>query len=375
MRSIEDKLDERINRSLDTIRVIPPRNILKAGIGREKYIVEVKALNSAATSDQAVSESLLDRLKVWIKTSPFQLRRKERFSMVTTLSTLIIIASLVFGGVGASVYAAQDSLPTEQLYPLKTFSEDLRLRLTEQTQTQLELALAFAARRMGEIEALHTSGEAIPMEVASRLQKHLDYALKLAAGIPDNQMNQALEQIRATIQNQEQTLQRLQKTEQPDPTLEMIQEMLRARNRVCEIGLEDPLTFREQMRSGWGQSEDEHPEQPESSPSPGDQITTPEPSAGTGPNVAPGSGEGAGPGPGDGGCTDCEPVQDGSGPGPGPNAGDGSGQGQGPGSGECTNCDPVQDGTGTGPGPQAGGSSNPETPGGGGNSEGNGGKP
>ncbi|MDD5467967.1 MAG: DUF5667 domain-containing protein [Anaerolineales bacterium] len=346
----------------EPLRQVAARNPAKAAQGRQEYMAQARRLSAARHKMLAVSIPALARLKEWIDTSLKPIQRKERAPMLATLSSLIVIASLAFGGAGATVYAAAQSMPDEPLYQMKIFGEDLRLKFTYQEQAQLELALTFANRRMAEIATMLAAGKEVPEPTLTRLQSQLEYALRLAAQMEGEAALPVLHQVRAQLQYQLGLLDTLQNGYPGQGgLLTRLREMFTAQLRLCELGLEDPLQLQHHLRQrtqGGAEPAGTPPQGNEQAPSPGSNGPAPDPAsdgAGPGSNPEPGSGDGASPGE----CNDCEPPQNGTGERPGPNPEPGDGEGAGP--GECDDCEPPQDGTGSGPGPNAGGN-NPAPP-------------
>lgn len=303
--------------------------------------------------------------------------------MFTTLATIFTVIALALGGTGATVYAAQGSLPGEALYGLKTQSEDLRLSWVDNETDQIELALQFANRRMEEIQAMLAKNQTPPDSLMQRLQTQLDTALQLAAGLDDDQLEPALARIRQTLEQQERILAQLQENAgAPDDALLLqIRDQIQLRLSWVEEGQADPAALRLHFSPG--------------SPAvvPPDFTRTPGDGFGPGPFVTgtptPGSGYGPGPGP-QATCT-CTPQSDigpqpttkpGDGIGPGPQPAEKPGDGVGPGPqpadkpGDSVGPGPQpttepKDGSGPGPGPelsstctpQAGPGSQPSDPG------------
>ena len=52
---------------------------------------------------------------------------------------VIVTLALALGGTGITAYAAQDSLPDQPLYGVKTLTEDLQLQLNSRTKNQLSI--------------------------------------------------------------------------------------------------------------------------------------------------------------------------------------------------------------------------------------------
>ena len=66
---------------------------------------------------------------------------------------------VIFAAGGATVYAAQDDIPGQNLYQVKTWSEDAAMNLAmSEDQTRLEYALDFADRRVAEASGLLSAG-------------------------------------------------------------------------------------------------------------------------------------------------------------------------------------------------------------------------
>jgi len=274
--------------------------------------------------------------------------------MFGTFGAILLIVSLVIGGSGVTVAAAQNSQPDQALYPIKTWSEDARVLLTNNQQTRLELALEFSKRRAEEKQVMLQAGLTPPETVQTRMQSTVDLALQLAAGQPDNAAARSFEQIQQQLRNNEQTLSNL--GPQPDPRAEALLEhtrtMLRDRLQLCAERAQDPdavhLQLRNRDRDHTGETSD-----PGSGFGPGpdeenggnNPWTTGTPTPGSGYGPGPGDGEGGnnpwttgtptpgsgyGPGPGDGGCGNCNGGDDGCGGGDG-NGGGGDGDGNGAG--------------------------------------------
>jgi uncharacterized membrane protein YgcG len=310
--------------------------------GKERFLSQARAIASEPHAVQPIPKTPFERLKKWIYSISHTESRKERFSMLSTIGTILVILTLAFGGTGATVYASQGSLPDDFLYPVMTASEQAQLAMTANMQTRLELLLRFSERRIDEVVA--TAGQGLPGAEAAavRLQEQMNLALQAASQLGDPAMTQALRRVQQHLTLQEQRLQAAQNgLGTPDtPILERTRQMIRLQLRLVEDGLADPAAFRhryQQKRAA---------ETSEPSPEPPAETQVP---------------FGAGYGPGDGTpeCPLCTPALDGSGPGPGPNFGGGTPQpdaGYGPGPGvtpACETCTPALDGSGPGPGPQA----------------------
>lgn len=359
--------DARVKEHLESLRKLPPREPQAAERGRAAFLAQAQDLA------QSVSKQQKRRLGYWsiFSNKPFQ--RKERFSMFTTLVSIITVLVIALGGTGATVYAAQGSLPGDSLYQLKIQSEDLRLQWENNAMSKIELALQFANRRVEEIQAMLKKGQPFPESVPLRLQNQLDTAFRLASGLDEDNLGSALTMIRQTLEQQERIMVQLQEGANENPILLRVRDQLRTRLSWVEEGQTDPVTFRARFgpfgkdmtppaatntpgegfgpgpfvtgtptpAGGYG-------------PGPGPQATcTCTPQSGQGPQPTPGPGKGTGPGPQP--SSTCTPQ---AGPGSQPMPGDGNGPGM----------QPTEPGHDTSPGPQP---TSPES----GNNPGSGNKP
>lgn len=260
--------------------------------------------------------------------------------MVQVIGTIVLIAAVLFGGVGATYAAAQNSLPEDSLYGVKLWSEDSRLELTNETSSQLTLSLKFADRRMMEIKTMLAAGEIPPEAVVTRYLAQIENAMMIAAGMDDIGLQAGILQIQTHLQQHDQEMLQLQlQAGTPgDQLKEQIRDRICIQLRLIGQCTGDPEQLREQLRLQ--QQENQPTDIPRQGtpngdgygPGPQPEVT---PGAGDGygpgpqPSVTPGAGGGYGPGP----QPSITPgAGDGYGPGPGPNPSatcDGSGQGSG----------------------------------------------
>jgi chorismate mutase len=218
------------------------------------------------------------------------------------VSLLLVVASLA--GFTGTLYAAQDDLPGQTLYPLKTWSEDVRVALTVDPARQVELLIDITQRRVEEIVTLARAGQDPPETVLQRMEQHFYRAMERAAAQGDAQMMRTLALVEARLHAMQQIVADAPQT----PVRERVWAQLEAWRRLAQTGEADPAQFRQQIRE---QVQRNIPVSPEpSGPSP---MQTP----GMGPGFGPVETPGAGPGP-------MMP------PGPGPMQTPGMGPGFGP---------------------------------------------
>jgi uncharacterized membrane protein YgcG len=202
-----------------------PRDPQAAARTRARFLAEAAELREAAFARKNQPST------IWAS-----IFRKQTLALVSVLATLILFTS-------ASVtYAAQNDLPTEPLYPIKTISEDAQLWLT----TNLTRLMQLAQLRTEEMTALTERGETIPQRTAERLNLHIENALQIAATQSDAEMQKSLTRIQTQLQAQEQTIAQLQAGASPanQSTLESAQRMSQEQLRIANQGIEDPSAFR-----------------------------------------------------------------------------------------------------------------------------------
>lgn len=246
----EEPVDREMIERLNVLRATPPRNPQKAALGRARYLTTIHRLARQPNSAAVVSAPLLLRLKEWLEQLSSPLFRKERLSMVSVLTTLLVVFSLVFGGAGATAYAAQGSLPNEVLYPVKTVLENTNLALAGTPEAKIDLLVSYADRRADEMLTLSGRGEAIPLEVAERYNAQVLNALELAAELDDAAMQAAVAVVGVHIR-QHDRLMSLTRTKAPEgvePVMSKVQAMLRLQIGLSELGMTDPTAFRYQLR-------------------------------------------------------------------------------------------------------------------------------
>jgi len=161
-----------------------------------------------------------------------------------------VLLALIFLVIGsATVYAAQNSLPGEPLYPIKTLAEDIHLSFVTSPQARLELTLNYTTRRMDEITALISVGKTLPEKASERFRGELETALQLAAEMNDIQMQKALGKIKVAAESQGITIEELIEKipDNAETAITRLQERLQEQVQLTEFGERDPQAFRTQI--------------------------------------------------------------------------------------------------------------------------------
>ena len=113
------------------------------------------------------------------------------FSYRPVMASFIVL--ILLGSTGGAVFAAQESLPGEALYPVKIASEEVRARLAFSEEAQFEFRSKLAERRLAEAEELflHDRGatEARDRRIAIAMDRYESHVERLE-GIVERFENQ-----------------------------------------------------------------------------------------------------------------------------------------------------------------------------------------
>ena len=200
--------------------------------------------------------------------------------MFSTITAIILAISLLLGGSGATVAAAQASLPGDFLYDVKLLSEDALMGLTANPADQLDLALNLVDRRAEEIQSLLESGEIITDETQTQYRDQIEEAIMLSLSLPEDQVVQALEKVQTRLQTEEQTMlqTRTNGSESAIMALTQVRDTIQERLQIIENGQSNLLQIQEQLQN------QQHLNNP-------DQKSTNAPTE-SGSELAPGTGDG-----------------------------------------------------------------------------------
>lgn len=381
------ELDPKLDALLQELRRSTSRDPELVSQARKAFLTEAAQIASQVSRVSISTPGRLNRWKENLKTIWFGMQ-KEQKPMFNLFMSVLLVLGVVFGGGATTVAAAQNAQPDETLYPVKTWSEDVRLGWASDSQAKLDLALQFSARRAEEIQGLFAADNNVPELVITRFENQQQQALDLAAGMSDDLVIPALERVRDQARQQEQTMAQLHVQDQATQQIHLrIQTLLQNQEQMAGQGIQNLDWLRQQLR--------QHGRNRNGLFTPTADVTE------TGPTLLPGSnpwttgtptpGSGYGPGPGgpQNPWTTGTPVPD-SGYGPGGSQNPwttgtptpGSGYGPGQGTGGCTTCTPnPQNGNpteppGSGGGGGGGGQPAPsQSPGGGGGGSRSGNKP
>jgi len=294
----DHEFDTGLHERLEKLRDVPARNPEGAARGRANFLSGVRQLSVESSvgnkrlGAQTVPVPVYHRFNNWLNSLFRMPSRQQRFSLAVALATLVLTLALLFGGAGATVFAAQSSLPSDFLYPVKVLSEDVLLDLTNNPQARFDLLLDFSDRRVNEISALAAQGKTIPGDVISRFEAQDDEAFLLLINMDASKMPDELLKAKIHKQDQDRLLGQT-RTNAPDQGVMLeLRYRLQWQYGLLEEGQADPQILQQLLNAPI--------------------ITETEPVA------APDMNEET---PQPGGCPECTPVYGGSGPGPGPGPG------------------------------------------------------
>ena len=272
---MKDQIDPKLKKKLDVLDNVPARDQRLAAQGRAQFLSQ-----AVSVRNQAVSVKPFSRLKKWFDQS-LLLKEKKR---MTTFATVVAILALVFGGGAGTVYAAQDALPNDTLYPVKLYSEEFRMNMAGEPDEAFQLMLQFAHRRGDEIEALVDEGEEPTAANMLQLAQQTQMAVQLAGELD----GEAKLQVQNMIQNQMQRMLKLQENASEEGALLMEQTRTALQMQLMLAGGDaEPIQNQTQNQQ----------QGPEETPGQG------------GPNKAPGQGDNQGEPQGQGPAEDSGPPE------------------------------------------------------------------
>jgi hypothetical protein len=91
---------------------------------------------------------------------------KSKNSTIKAAALVLVLVIVLLGGLGTTAAAAQNSLPGDALYSVKTKIEDTRLSLARDARDRAEMQMSFAEHRLTEISDLVEQGRFSEINVA-----------------------------------------------------------------------------------------------------------------------------------------------------------------------------------------------------------------
>ncbi len=141
------------------------------------------AMTAENSPPKSVTRGWWRRFWGWTTPSP-QFQPARRSAMIWAVVFAVVA---VFVGGGGVVYAAQDALPGEPLYPVKETVEEVQLLLADPVE-DVQLHLDFAARRLEEAQQLMQEGQVdLAVEAMEMAEEHWQAALAVAEQLRETQ--------------------------------------------------------------------------------------------------------------------------------------------------------------------------------------------
>jgi hypothetical protein len=230
-----NEISPKLKKLLESLQEVPARDIQQRHIGKEKFLSQAKNIQPRQTP------ACNSKKRIGVPLRKFRVPR---------LATILAVVLFALSSIGGTVYAAQDSLPDDLLYPVKTLTEDIQIGLESDPEQRLDLFASFANRRLAEIETQIQAGEEISPKALARLEKLTEKMLQQAAQEGEMGLENALKQVQQALEKQNQMMEKLQK-QTPGPGengLLIAQENIQERLELVDDGLQEPQGFRETMK-------------------------------------------------------------------------------------------------------------------------------
>jgi uncharacterized protein DUF5667 len=237
-----------IQERFDELKSVPARNPQAAARARARFLAQAMAAGEAR------------RNKGW-----GFLFRKQQFAM-NMFVALLVITSLFLGG-ATTVSAAQNELPGQPLYAVKTFSEDISLQFQRSPEAKVERLMELTQIRVHEMQQLIDAGQTPPEQVQLRLEQHIQQALQLCSNMDDATLDRTLPQLRNQLQQQDHAMQLLQSRagQGAQSIVEQTRAMLQMQLHMVDDGMLNHEMFRADVRNGFHYGQTQTP--PASGPS------------------------------------------------------------------------------------------------------------
>jgi hypothetical protein len=175
---------ESIEEKLKSLRAAPERDANRIEQARASYLARAEILERSLKGQVPVSSPVGTRLTWWSNI----LRRKENQKM-TLIPTLLLVVTLLFGGTGATVAAAQSAMPDDLLYPVKLISEEISLSFSAGPEAKVKNQLKLLERRSDELDQDLAEDGDVSDEITDSLIDQLDDAIESTDGLGrENQM-------------------------------------------------------------------------------------------------------------------------------------------------------------------------------------------
>lgn len=269
---IDTYSEESIMNTLHLLDEVPDRDNTAAKQTRMAYINQI---NQVADTHPG----WIGQIAAYVTGLTGNRKRKASMSFIT-----ILLAVLLFlGAGGGTAYAAQTAMPDEMLYPVKLFTEDVLVEVTNAPESRVNLLQYYANRRIEEITQEILDGDVPDEAIQARLEEQLRLMVAAIDQTSGQDQNRLREQARNTLIQQDQIMTILQQYsgEGQKEALDATQNQVRNQLQNLGAGIPDPQLMRERIQNQQETQMEMTPQsnrygQPSDVPQPG-QAGTPEP--------------------------------------------------------------------------------------------------
>ncbi len=184
-----------IEKRLEALRDSPERDPNRIEQQRGAFLARAEIVAQDLRSKQPVSSTDGIRHTWWSNI----LQRKETKKM-SIVPTLLIVITLLFGGTGATVAAAQSAMPNDLLYPVKLVSEEIALTFSGSPDSKVKNELKLLERRSDELNQELAEDGDVGDEITDSLIDQLDETIESTDGLDRENQMAALLRIQAHMQ-------------------------------------------------------------------------------------------------------------------------------------------------------------------------------
>jgi len=231
---------------LKALGSVPPLEKEALNQTKAAFLARATAIAPHETMATVTTENTSWRAKL---KEAFQFTQGRTWVPVTAILALVLMVFALFGFAQLD-RAAQTSLVGDPLYTYKIVKEDLSASLTFDAYQKVMVYLEQIHKRQEEIACYAQTGQALPQETVSRLEKLLQAALKTASQLPDPEMQASLAEIRQASEDLGTTIAQAKPSVQEpvdNGALEQAETAAKESVVLADQGLQDPEGFRVNM--------------------------------------------------------------------------------------------------------------------------------
>ena len=151
------------------------------------------------------------------------------------------IASLLVASSGITVYASQNSLPQDALYPVKTVTENIQVALTVSSEAKAKLHLKLAERRIQEVVTESAEGRTVSTSALEAAINQIDDAVQGVNNMPESKAKDLLVQLSQSTAERQADLEQISKEapEESQPALKQAIDTMQRGNLIANVASEN----------------------------------------------------------------------------------------------------------------------------------------